>query len=337
MKNFIDEAGTFTATAQTNSWCVVGCYSIPNHFEKQMEKVFAHLRKTIGEGTRELKVKDLNEHQYRDFLYNLKQLPGIFHAVVTDSSSNTLNRVRVHQKHQVDELMSNITRMQYDEGKEAVRNTSERLQSLSAQLYIQLVCQIQLMYRTLKAGIMYYVQRYPEDLSNFSWYIDAKDKNITEYEELFEVLSPMLLQTFSFYEPILVCKEFDYSYMEKYLSSWEHFPEYLKEIYDGDDSVSGFNVQKMIRDDIQFVDSFSSTGIQVANMLVSGLRRCLRMEWEDNESIACAIGSLMVQQESRACPLYLISLNDVPSYINKEVQHILQEIMSKQRKMFVNK
>jgi|LakWasMet22_HOW5_FD_contig_21_185396_length_1170_multi_5_in_0_out_0_1 hypothetical protein len=78
------------------------------------------------------------------------------------------------------------------------------------------------------------------------------------------------------------------------------------EIDDGDDRK--LNVGQFVREDVRFVDSKTDAGVQIADLLASGLRRCLRGQFADNEYVASLIGSLMVQREYNNVPVQLISL-----------------------------
>ncbi len=101
--------------------------------------------------------------------------------------------------------------------------------------------------------------------------------------------------------------DFDYSGMAKYQFENGKLPEYLRNDY-GVEAQHGLNIQKIIREDIAFVDSISSVGVQVADLIASGIRKCLRSEFDDNEAVAAALGKLMVQAQQNAPPLNLVIL-----------------------------
>ena len=72
----------------------------------------------------------------------------------------------------------------------------------------------------------------------------------------------------------------------------------------------GLNIQKLIRGNIKFMDSKDSSGIQVVDLVVSGIRRCLRGQFSDNDKAASTLGRLMLQAKHNAPPLNLISFAD---------------------------
>jgi hypothetical protein len=69
---------------------------------------------------------------------------------------------------------------------------------------------------------------------------------------------------------------------------------HLNDVY-GIDATTGLNARKLFCGDMRFVDSKDSHGIQVAHLIASGIRKCLRGEFCDNESVAAALGKMMVQ------------------------------------------
>jgi hypothetical protein len=147
----------------------------------------------------------------------------------------------------------------------------------------------------------------PSTLSHFGWRVDRKGEDPTLFERSFEKLSPALLQTRSIDEPMPMVTGFDYSGMAKYQFEDGKLPEYLSKDY-GIEPEHGLNIQKIIREDIAFVDSISSVGVQVADLIASGIRKCLRGEFDDNEAVAAALGELMVQARQNDPPLNLVSL-----------------------------
>ena len=89
---------------------------------------------------------------------------------------------------------------------------------------------------------------------------------------------------------------FDYSHTQEYIYSPDEFPSYLNDVY-GIAAATGLNARKPFYGDMRFVDSKDSLGIQVAHLIASGIRKCLRGEFCDNESVAAALGKMMVQAE----------------------------------------
>ncbi len=103
-------------------------------------------------------------------------------------------------------------------------------------------------------------------------------------------------------------KGFDYSRMNQYMFAPGQAPTYLKDTYGIDVSADGgLDVQKLIRGNIAFIHSKDSAGIQPVDLIVSGIRKCLRKRFRDNELIASRLGALIVQAMHHAPPLRLVS------------------------------
>ncbi len=159
------------------------------------------------------------------------------------------------------------------------------------------------MYDVVARAINYFVQRTPYTLSAFRWRIDQKNISRTDFEDVFEKFSPALLQIMSISEPAARINEFDYSCMQRYYMA---VPECLQKVL-GDKQREVLDIQKIVRKDILFLDLKESSGIQVADLVVSGLRRCLRRQFMNSEHMAALLGRLMVQAQYNGSPLNLMT------------------------------
>jgi hypothetical protein len=310
MNIYIDESGSFAYSSQPNSWCVVASYVIPETDEQPAFEALRHLKVESNASGSEIKLSDVDEDQFSAFLRRLESLEGTFHAVATDSSLNRPEIVKKHQEMQGLKIVEHIDKMKFEEGRQAVRAMRDRIEGLSPQLYVQLTCQFMLLYKTVHTMIPYYAQRNAKSLSRFCWRVDQKNLSKTQFEEAFEMLGPPILQTLSFSDPLIMIEGIDYSAMKDFLYTKDTAPKYLKDVYGQDTSGGGVNIQKLIRDEIDFVDSKNSEGVQIVDLLVSGLRRCLRMQWRRNKRIAHRIGALMVQAANGDPPIQLLGLSD---------------------------
>lgn len=325
MEIFIDESGSFvTNGAQINSWCGVAAFTCSNK-SKYREQLAKLKRKENRNKKLEIKIHELSEVNYLSFLEDLYQAGGLLICLATDSGFNEKALVEKHKNKQVQLLLDNIQKMKYQTGKEGVKYLASQIQKLPNQLYIQLFCQIYLMHSFINRAIPYIVQRKPQSLKKFVWRIDQKSPDIkTDFEDAFEKLCPALLQTLSLTEPGVGLKWCDYSHMKEYIYEKGTLPEYLVEEFPQLNDESGFNIQKIIRDDIGFVDSASCDGVQIADLLASGLRKVLRQEFTDNDLVASALGKLMIQERKNRPVLKLITFgeekvindNDLKSLIN---------------------
>ena len=65
--------------------------------------------------------------------------------------------------------------------------------------------------------------------------------------------------------------------------------------YHGRKDRGGFSVSKVLTH-YEFVNSKSMAGTKTVDQLTGGLRRCLKNHWNDNELVAEALATLMIQQ-----------------------------------------
>ena len=307
MNIYIDESGSFVNASAVGKWNAVVAVTVPEAARRGLACNLRQLK--LRHGTplvQEIKLNALAESEYLDFLQALAGLNLAVFCTATDAGSNTPAIVRERQRNQVREILRHIGKMRYEGGRLGVQLVASQLANLSPQLYVQLVCQVNLMYDVVSQATMYYAQHCPSTLREFRWRIDQKNTRRTDFEDAFEKLSPTLLQSRSIAEPLMLVHGFDYSHMTQYEIE-KGAPNYLKDVY-GIEIGDAFNVHKLVRDNMRFMDSRQSFGIQVADLVASGIRRCLRREFANNEAAAQALGALMLQAKDNQPSVSLVTL-----------------------------
>lgn len=322
MHIFVDESGTFTQSDELNSWCVVAAYVVPEYRRRNIEALLKKV-KLFNKGA-ETKLKHLSEDQYMWFLRELAKLDGLTFAVAVDVGLHRRERIEYHRDMQAAKVVEHQDKMIYESGRQALTDLSEQISTLPAQLYTQLVCQIVLFQQIIASSTLYFAQRHPAALANFRWQLDQKAQVPTQYEEAFHKILPALLQTGSFKEPMISLKEADYSHFSRYVYQPGQVPSYLKETY-GIEVSSGVNIGKIVRDNFQLVNSADTPGVQVADLLASGIRRLLRNGFVKNDQIARLLGANFVQSMNNETVVKLISL-DRSANTDDEVAKILSII-----------
>lgn len=332
MISYIDEAGSFVSKgASENSWCTVVCYSIPEFEKRKLIDVLKSLKQKEGFSTgSEVKLKNLSESGFLDFVSQLSKLNGSLFGVATDSYYNSIEAINSHKEMHVESICRGQGEMKFEGGKEAMRILHSQFSNLPGQLYVQFHCQAVLLSSFLRRGIAFYVQRYPNSLKKFRWRYDAKElSRITDFEDSFQKFVPALLQAYSIDNPTPALDWCDYSPMQEYIGT---VPDYVVEKVPDLEGKDAFDVQKIVRGDIEFVDSKSSPGIQVADLLASGLRRLLRSEFDNNEVMACAMGKLLLQEESNKPPIALVAF-DGESPLNQRLAQVMRILIANCRKI----
>lgn len=303
MHIFLDESGTFASSQQRGSWCVVAAYVVPEATLAAAEETVLWFRHDAGNPLGgELKRSDAPEWAYFRFLERLTLLNGIAFAVATDTSLN--GNVDAHRAIQAAKIQSNENRMLHQAGKDMVRQLAQDVVALPQQSYVELICRTLLAWDVVKHGTLYYAQRVPETLGAFSWRFDQKNLTRNRFETTFERLAIAFMQSMSIGDPLIHLVEGNYTAFERF--AWhKEAPHWLPALKEGS---SHLNANMIWREDLDFVDSKRMLGVQIADLIVSGVFACLRGRFKDNERAACLLGGLMVGGRTRLSPLQLVSL-----------------------------
>lgn len=303
---FIDESGTFTESQNPDSWCVVAAYTLPENQVSHVARVLKRLRARYGGN--ETKLTQMREADYFEALDKLSALAGLGFAVACDVSLHSRDVVEAHREAQAAKVLQHIDKMRYDAGRRGLQKLADDLRALPFQLYAQLVLQVLLFDEVLRRASLYYAQRRPHTLAHLRWRLDRKDTTPTAYEDAFRRLLPALLQSGSLGNPMLMLSEgADYSHFKRFDFEEGQLPDYLEREY-GIKVTDGTNVGKMVSEDFELVDSAAVDGVQVADMLASGVRRLLRGGFADQQVAARLLGSNLAGPIYNVPPVKLATL-----------------------------
>ena len=336
MHIFIDESGSFVYTKEQAGWSSICAIAIPESALGEAESALQDFKAENGcAPTDELKLGKMeDEMSYFRLLVRLERANCTLYGIATDAHLNTPDAVEAHKETTAQGILENLEKMRHEAGRKTVQYAADQVRRLSAQLHIQFICQIRLMYYVVSQAVTYYAQHDPASLSSFVWRVDQKAvEKKTEYEEAFEKLSPAYLQMMSLSDPMVMVTDFDYSHLAAYEFSKGEAPTYLRDDYNLDiDLTKALNIQKIVRGDIQFIDSQGSFGIQIADLLSAGLRRCLRSGFKDSLRAAAFLGRLMIQRADNKYPLLLSSLGR-ESVVDKPTAKLIKMMRRQQRPM----
>jgi hypothetical protein len=332
---FIDESGTFTTSDKTDSWCVIAAYVWPEFRRAQIDRLIRDLRTQFGAG-KEVKLRDMPVDRYIRLLVDLEPVGGIAFAVAVDVSLHSEAAIIDHRERQAEKVLENIPRMHLEAGKQMLRNLASDIRSLPPQLYTQALAQIELFHWVLIRAPLYFVQRHPPSLGHFRWRLDGKDKgHVTDYEELFQRILPMILQTKSLTEPMMELEGEDYRHLQRFEFPLGKEPHYLTTTYGIElkSRSTKLDVGKMIRDDFHYVDSNEVAGVQVADLLAAGLRRLLRGGFEERTNdVARSFGANTLQGLRGEYPVKFVSL-DQEGEATDRTAHVMRLIREQCRPM----
>lgn len=335
MNIYIDESGSFVSAPNIGAWNVVAAVAASESSRRNIERAVKSLKlATLSHLAAEVKLNVVDEAQYTEFLNELASAHVLLFATATDAGLNTTDRLIRHQFIQVTKIRENVPRMRYEGGRRGVELLAGQLESVSPQLYAQLVCQVDLLHSIVGRSINYFAQRIPATLSAFRWRIDQKNTTKTTYEVAFEKIAPALLQTRSFREPSARVEGFDYRHFGAYEFPEGKAPDFLETEY-GIKVERAIDIGKLIRDDLKFVDSKASVGIQVADLLASGIRRVLRGGFKDNEAMARALGRLTLQNERGKYPIHLVAFTDTEGEADSTASSAVKAMAATARSMLL--
>jgi len=206
----------------------------------------------------------------------------------------------------------------YESGKRSVEQLASDLASLSPQLHVQLQCQVRLVDDVLRRGMLYFVQRDPVTLGQFKWRIDQKTSPKATFEKTFKLITPGFLQSMAAREPAISLQEEDYSYFAPYLYGASEVPEFYSEHY-GKPKGDVINIGKIMRENLEFPDSQEDAGVQIADLLASGLRRCLRREFNNSEAVMADLAQLMIGNIRGKYPIQLLGFDPQEQPVERHV------------------
>lgn len=332
----IDESGTFVSAPTKNAWCVVSAYVFSERIQSRSIAALKKLKKSSGVSDyQEIKLKNVSEHDYFRFVADLSKLGGVLFAVATDSHINDNESVIKHRTIQANKIRENEPRMIHESGKKAIALLADEVDSLSPQLYVQLQCQVELLSDIFHRAILYYAQRDPITLRKYKWRIDQKNTKKTVYEKAFEEVVCPILQTISFLEPMIFLEEADYSHMGQFLYSEGEAPKYVEEVF-GKKLDGGVNIGKIVRDDMSFPNSKVDLSVQIADLLASGIRRCLRSEFANNHVASKLLGSLMLDNLKGKPPIQFVGLQEHEEVTAASIAKITAVMESASKRMLLN-
>lgn len=336
MNIFVDESGSFVDAPKAGSWNSVAAYMSPESDRKHVRRLLSSLKRSVGAAAAsEIKLKHVPEKQYFRFLQGLSKLSGALYAVATDSGLNQAAAVATHQAVQTAKVVEHKDKMIHQSGRDGVQALSDRIGALAPQLYVQMHCQVNLIEAILHSGVLYFVQRKPRSLGAFRWRIDQKNSTKTEYETAFQQVLPAFLQSISIRDPMPMLIEADYSSFNRFNWAPDEKPTYLKDTYGIEvmEEESALNVGMVVRENLQFVDSKSNPGVQIADLLASGIRRCLRYEFTDNETAASLLGQIMVQNYKGKLPMQLLGFSEAQPVVDENAGQMVKIMERKARAM----
>jgi hypothetical protein len=287
MHIFIDESGTFLPTDAPVSYSAVAALVVPDDALGSYAHALDALKEQKGVArSSEVKLRDLSATDYFSFLESLVGAGGFVTGTASDAGYNAA--AAPHQAQQA----ANFRLLKGPTNDEAVDTRIEQdalaIEKLSLQNYIELRCRCELNVEVMQAALRWMPRHSPASLSTFRWCIDAKETTPNHFDKTFRRLFTTLTLAELKAHPLELMPGANYSGLAPFTRGWGD-----RTMQPGQPGPS-LDAQKMWGDDLVFARSVDVAGLQVIDLIVSGLRRVLRGDFADNDRAATLLGSLCI-------------------------------------------
>lgn len=270
---YIDESGTFQrAPARDASISCVGALIVPSRSHAEMDVGFKKISVTWPKEGGEVKGRLLNEDHVSVLCDFLEPLGAIYEVSAMDMNATSDSETAKHQRKQAELITINLTDDHHPRLKEELWKLRRALEEMPPQLYAQFTTLTHALWRTLEHGTLYFCQRVPNELGEFRWVIDAKDKGgTTNSEQWWQSCVKPFLQSHSIRRPMAMLKGGNYSVFYQSFPPMPT-PEYLKHLIRDAET----NDLKAVLDrHMHFAQSHEHSGLQIVDVLTNAVRRAL--------------------------------------------------------------
>ncbi|WP_422061074.1 hypothetical protein [Sphingopyxis sp.] len=276
MHIFIDESGTFTGVgADAPAVSTLGALIVATHRLPKLFRRYERLRVNLPKRKGEVKGSQLNETQVAAVVDLLWKNGAIFCASMIDLADHTAKDIANHREKRGASLAANLTDGHTQELRDGVADLQKRMAGFSDQLYVQGAVTIDLLYKVMQEMIVYHCQRFPKELREFHWVVDAKDPAVvTDWEDWWSKTLVIWLQAMSLSKPGAMLPGGDYRHFERFFLT--ELPAYLHEVAPPPSAGHpiGVDLQLMYGESFRF-SSDPEPGLELADIVTNALRRAL--------------------------------------------------------------
>ena len=263
-----------------------------------------------------MKGRLLSEHHFRrNNSYYIQDTQRAFLRIAAiDMGLHTVAMIEDHKNRQAERLRKPMDDHFNPALVKQVYGLASQIQNLTPQLYVEFVLLTQLVMSAIQASTLLFSQLEPVSLSCFCWRVDAKDRQPTKHEDLWRTLVLPFIQSQTLRSQTIFLADGDYSYFAPFENpDRPTAPDHLRHaVVYPNETFSSFSANKIMAD-LQFVDSRSSLGVQLVDVLASCFRRASnqrlqRHGWEN-------LGRIIVRDPRTDLALEIVSLSDsVPRF-----------------------
>jgi hypothetical protein len=299
MHIYIDESGIFSnPNNNSNVASCIAALVIPSSKKVKLFQAFRNLTSEWVDSEGEVKGKNLNEEQISKVVSLLQGYDVVLEITATDLGLITQDEITDFKQRQADKTIEHVTPEHNPNIVVQLHQLRDNFIKMSNPLFIQAFTMFMLIPRTMRNAITYYARRTPQELKSFHWVVDAKDKNINDYERTWSLVIFPIMYSQSLKEPMSYVEGGDYSHFEERFerSDEEEIERYEAEGKFEKGSIGALKLELILGQSFKFQDSKSNVGLQMADILATATRRAL------NGTLGSSgwgnIGSLMIAQPS---------------------------------------
>jgi hypothetical protein len=329
---FIDESGRFISG---DGFSVACGLSLPHRSAGPARREIAHVSKTWPRRNGELKAGDVAPVHLAALVDVLFRHDATLHCTALDVSSENAEELEEHKRGQCEGITQYLVPTQPVSLVESIWNLRRALERMPQQLYLQSVVMLDLLWEIAEQTTMYFAQRRPRELGRYEWVVDAKDPvRITPQEKWWRDVIGPLGESRTRRQPLKMARfpPCDYRFFEASFSM-------KKEMWYPDQPgrlVDGFDIKKLMSDNVTFTDSRSELLLQATDVLTGFMRRTLSGKVA-HDDVLTRLGRLTIprRQEKGAAvqSVSLLSLSSSRRPPSENLQATIKKMASVGRTM----
>jgi hypothetical protein len=288
MRVYIDEAGAFVVPASTkdSSYSLVLAVALPSSTEAELFKEYLLLRSGWPNPEKEIKGSKLNEHQAAQIISLISRYDVLVNYYAIDMASHGDRLVTDFKLRQAAAVVANLTSEHQSELVSQLSGFADYIRGMANQLFVQAFLTVNLVLEAVQELTLYYVQRQPRELGSIAWIVDRKDRTITQMEDMWTALILPWSESHFARKPLLSPIGADFSHFDARYGitpgkSDEEMSRHLEWLYKTynlrppSGSEKSLDAKRLLTEQLEFLDSRDSPGLQLADMLAAILRRAL--------------------------------------------------------------
>jgi len=308
---YIDESGPFVTFPEArNSVSCVTALVVPESVHGQLLQQFDQLRRQWGFIDGEVKGSSLKEPQFDAAIRAVYDTQRAFIRIAAiDMGLHTTAMIEEHRRKQAELLRQPMDDRFHPELVKQVCGLADQIKRLAPQLYVQSVMLTKLVFSVIQTSTLLYSQLEPPALGCFAWTIDAKHRHVTPAETLWKTLVLRFVEAESLRNRVIFLNEGNYFYFNQFENpDLPSAPDHLREaIQHPDEPFRSFNVNRVLAE-LRFIDSRSSLGLQLVDVLASCFRRAANNRLQPNGWQS--LGSIIVREPRTNLAIETLTLSN---------------------------